>query len=175
MPKLYRAADHVRVPDGTLVSAFLNPLDQVSGSAATATGAAVSLAEGILHSGVRSEIHVLPLVTQIVYVLDGLARLTLLEATDAAPATFEVQSGDAVIVEAGTLLQLENAAEEQAQLLYICTPAYLYAPEGPDGGYDDAITLGQGWPEARARARALDLGALRAARARAQTAIGPTP
>lgn len=163
MKTVFVAANHVEVPDGTLVSAFLNPFDN-AGGAAPATGATgVSLAEGRLLPGVRSAVHVLPLVTQITYVLEGRVTVAMQDRPDDTPYQLELRAGQAATTRPGELLQLRNPADSPARVLYVCTPAYVY--EVTDAGevaYDDALTLGSSWESARGRAAALTASALEA-------------
>lgn len=54
-----------RVPDGTLVAPFINPLDNASGLSCSAMPHGVSVAAGIIEAGSRSAIHLLSQVTQV--------------------------------------------------------------------------------------------------------------
>ncbi len=161
MKTIFAAANHVEVRDGTLVSAFLNPFDDASGDPSAPSGMAVSLAEGQLSPGITSAIHVLPLVTQVTYVLEGALTAEMQDADDAAPYRLELEPGQAVATRPGELLRLSNSGSRQTRVLYLCSPAYVYAvADSGEIDYDDALTLGADWASAAAAARRLKTGSL---------------
>ena len=146
MKRIFRPEHFVTVPDGTEVSAFINPTDSTSAGWASDVPAGVSIAAGRIAPETRSWIHVLPLVTQITHVVAGILTAMMSKPGDSAPYTLEVPPGSAIITEPGTLLQLGNQTHETLEVLYIVSPSYVFATD-TDGHviYDDAILVAEDW------------------------------
>ena len=145
MNRLFTIENFVRVPDGTLVAPFLNSKDSNSGLPADLLGD-ISIAAGIIESGVRSKIHVMPLVTQITFVMQGTLEVYMKDSQIDEPYSKQLNAQQAVITQPGTFFQLINRSETACRVLYIVNPAYMFLL-GTDGKllYDDSIVLDEDW------------------------------
>ncbi len=145
MNRLFTIENFVRVPDGTLVAPFLNSKDSNSGLPADLLED-ISIAAGVIESGVRSKIHVMPLVTQITFVVQGTLEVRMKDSQSDAPYSQHLCAQQAVITKPGTFFQLINRSENACRVLYIVSPAYLFFL-GDDGKllYDDSIVLDESW------------------------------
>ena len=143
---VFHPGSFVRAGDGTEVSAFLNPYDAQSGSAAHPAGQAMSMAAGRVGPGVRSTIHVHPALTQITYVTAGTLTVLTRAPDESGPSRFQVPAGAATVTEAGALLQLCNEEDQPVEVLYVTCPAYILETAA-DGSirYEDALMLGEDW------------------------------
>lgn len=170
MRKVFTPRQYAQVPDGTLVSAFLNPFDSTGGMADTFAGGQLGIAAGRLEPGVASRIHVLPLVTQITWVVRGHLRIVMQSPADPEPYTLLLDAGQAACTTPGELLQLANDQGATAvDVLYITSPAYVYEQDRQGTViYDDARVVADAWDElesaAAAGIQADDLSALARAR-----------
>jgi hypothetical protein len=169
-------ANFFRVPDGTLVNPFLNPL--LDG---------LSIAAGYIDVGTVSQIHVHPFISQVTVLLAGSLEIHMKDPGNQnprytrrlrlpAPIGKPGFTTAAAVALPGTLCQLDNSkGPDAAKVLYICSPGYVFEP----GAYDDAIAFGTDWtrlaeldwnpPELRDPARS------RAARERALQRLGRRP
>lgn len=171
MRKVFAPRTYAAVPDGTLVSPFLNPFDNTGGVSDCPAGSALGIAAGRLEPGVVSGIHVLPLVTQVTWVVRGLVRVVMQGPTDPEPYTLTLGAGQAACTAPGELLQLASEQASAAEVLYVTSPAYVYERD-PEGNvvYDDARVLADTWDALDGAAFATqraELPALRRARAAA--------
>lgn len=146
MKRIFRPENFITVPDGTEVSAFINPTDSATGDWVEDLPESVSIAAGRIAPGARSWIHVLPVVTQITYVVAGNLTAKMIEPGDHEPYALELPTGSAVVTRPGTLLQLSNETEESLAVLYIVSPSYVFEADA-DGRvvYDDAILVAEDW------------------------------
>lgn len=144
MNRVFRIPAAHRVPDGTLVSAFLNARDNTSGLPFDLLEG-FSIAAGTIEPGSCSKIHVMPFVTQVTFVRRGTLTVRMRDAGDAAPYVLAVGADEAVLTPAGTLVQLANDAAAACDVLYIVSPAYVF--EAVDGRviYDDSLVLEADW------------------------------
>lgn len=149
MNRIFNISPPFPIPDGTLVSPFLNPKDSQSGLPLDLS-LGFSLAAGTLLPGVASKIQVLPFVTQVTFVLCGTLTVRLKVPADAAPCTMTVQPRQTVLSEAGSFFQLINAGDDLCEVLYIVSPAYLFVREGERIVYDDAVVLDEDWDDLEA-------------------------
>ena len=147
MQHVFDMREPSRVPDGTLVSAFLNPKDSNSALPFDVVDG-FSIAGGSIEAGERSRIHVLPFVTQVTFVRRGNLKAWMKSADDEAPYALAVGADQAVLTPPGTLLQLVNDSDQAAcELLYIVSPAYLFLFDETARRvvYDDATVLDEDW------------------------------
>jgi hypothetical protein len=149
MNRIFNISPPFPIPDGTLVSPFLNPADTQSGLPLDLS-LGFSLAAGTLLPGMVSKIQVLPFVTQVTFVLAGTLTMRLKAPADATPCTLTIQPRQAVLSEAGSFFQLINAGEEPCEVLYIVSPAYLFVRDGEKITYDDSVVLDEDWDELEA-------------------------
>ena len=137
MKTLFEPGGFVTARDGTEIDPFLNPVDASEGvDALPGIFSRVSAAAGRLRPGVRSAIHVHPVVAQITYVLSGRLTVRTLERGEHAPQAFDVDAGAAVVTEAGVPVQLVNDTQTDVTVLYIVSPPYV-----SDDAFDDAVLL----------------------------------
>ena len=91
-----------------------------------------------------SAIHVHPVVTQVTYVVSGRLTVRMRGLDDAEPTELVAEPGAAIVTEPGVPVQLANDTEEDVQVLYVTSPAYLSVRDEGRPVYDDAILL-DGW------------------------------
>lgn len=142
---IFSADRWITVPDGTRVSPFFNPKDCTSGLPWDLLDS-VSMAMGEVAS--ESSIHIMPLVTQITFVLSGTLEVIIKEPGAEAPVTYRLHAEQAVLTKPGSLFQLRNRGIEPCKLLYIVSPAYLFElDESHTVVYDDSFIVKETWQE----------------------------
>jgi hypothetical protein len=146
----FRIGRPFRVPDGTLVANFFN------------LGGDMSVAAGIIAPRTSSRIHVMPFVSQLIFVRRGRLVVRMRGRRDRRPYSVKLEAGQAAFTERGTLLQLENDGTSACHVLYLVTPAYSFAVGKRRVIYDDAV-LAPDWSYELSTAH---LRALRAERRR---------
>jgi mannose-6-phosphate isomerase-like protein (cupin superfamily) len=144
MNRVFRINTFSRVPDGTLVSPFLNPKDNKSGLPFELHDG-FSLAAGIIEAKSKSQIHVMPLVAQVTFVLSGKLTVKMKSIEDNVPYSLSLRSGEAVLTKAGTLFQLTNEEASPCEVLYIVSPPYLHEESEGKVLYDDSLVLQEDW------------------------------
>lgn len=147
MNRTFVIKDAFRVPDGTLLSPFLNPKDSTSGLPFDLFDD-FSIAAGEIEPGLTSRIHVMPHVTQVTFVRRG--RLTVRMRESSGKATYEIdlKTDEAVLTKQGTFFQLMNRGESSCHVLYIVSPAYLFEIDDSQNAiYDDSVVLDEDWAE----------------------------
>ena len=147
MNRIFEARGYFAVPDGTEVSPFLNPTD--SNQADVPWGALddMSIAAGRINPGAASWVHRHPVVTSVTFVVAGSLTLHMKGARDLVPYTLNLTRGQAAVTERGTMLQLQNTSDGAAEVLYICSPAYVFDEEDGYLSYDDAVLVAKTWDE----------------------------
>lgn len=151
MNRVFEPRGYITVPDGTEVSAFLNATDESQPDVPWGALGEMSVAAGRIHPGRPSRIHVHPAVTQITYCVSGRLETRMREAGASEPYVLEVEAGQAVVSEPGTLLQLAAPGDEVAEVLYIVSPSYVFEMAGDRIVHDDAIPVADGWDEIEAK------------------------
>jgi mannose-6-phosphate isomerase-like protein (cupin superfamily) len=147
MNRVFGPQEFFPVPDCTLVSPFLNPMDSNSGLPRD-LGATFSLAAGTIEAHGESKIHVHPHVVQVTYVLKGTLKIKLKDPSTEEPYVLALESAQAAVVGPGTFLQLINPGGVPASVLYVVGPPYVF--EMDDAGsvvYDDAVVLDEDWDQ----------------------------
>jgi mannose-6-phosphate isomerase-like protein (cupin superfamily) len=135
------------VPDGTRLSAFLNATDSSQDDIPQNVLGDVSVAAGKIGPGVHSWVHVHPVVTNITYVVAGALTVRMKE-TGIKEYDLPLTAGQAVLIEPGTLSQLRNDGDDEAEVLYIVSPSYVFERYGDDSPiYDDAVMVVETWEE----------------------------
>jgi hypothetical protein len=144
MHKLFNISDPFRIPDGTLISPFMNPMDS-KGNLQSGMFKGFSIAAGIIEAGTNSKIHLMPFVTQATFVRHGALEAQMKGPRDEFSYLVRVQANQAVLTEPGAFLQLSNRGTIPCHTLYVVSPAYLY--EVVDGLviYDDSIVFDEDW------------------------------
>jgi len=150
MNRIFSITAAFRVPDGTLVSPFLNAKDSQSDLPFDLLDG-FSLAGGVIDPNSRSKIHVMPLVAQVTFVRSGNLSVRMKGLDDAEPYVLRPTAGQAVFTEPGVFFQLINDGAESCEVLYIVSPAYVF-DMSPDGAvlYDEAVVLEENWESLRA-------------------------
>jgi mannose-6-phosphate isomerase-like protein (cupin superfamily) len=144
MKQVFRVVEPYRVPDGTLVSPFLNCKDSKSGLPFDLLEG-FSLAAGTIEPKTRSKIHLLPFVTQVTFVRQGNLRVRMKGPRDDDSYSLNVRTDEAVITEPGTFFQLMNDEPESCEVLYIVSPAYLFEMSNEHIIYDDSVVFEENW------------------------------
>ena len=86
MNQLFRIGNTFQIPDGTMVSPFLNAKDVLSDLPFDLLDG-FSIAAGEIPSSVKSKIHIHPVVTQVTFVCEGKITITMSEASTRGIAT----------------------------------------------------------------------------------------
>lgn len=139
------------VPDGTLLSPFLNPKDSESPLSFNLLDG-FSLAAGEIEPGLRSKIQIFPFVTQVTFVRKGTLQIWMKGEEDEEPYSLELGTDQAAITPPNTFLQLVNRDEhETCETLYIVSPAYLFLYDKANKRpvYDDSVIVGDDWQQLR--------------------------
>jgi len=113
-----------RVPDGTLVSPFLNPKDNLSNLPFNLFDG-FSIAYGLIKPRTSSKIHILPHVLQVTYVLQGKLKVSMKGPRDSKPYSLTAKKNQAVLTDKSTFLQLINEGIQPCEVLYITSPAFF--------------------------------------------------
>ena len=151
MKHIFTMPDPFQVPDGTLVSPFLNPGDSES-SLPFNTFNGFSIAGGRIEAGIHSRIQILPFVTQVTFVQSGNLKVWMKEINNEEPYSLEVIPNQAVLTRPGTFLQLvNNDNNAPCDVLYIVSPGYIYLYDKKTRSviYDDSTVLDEDWDELR--------------------------
>lgn len=146
MNKIFKIVNGFVVQDGTQVFPFLNskdcmsdlPFDLVEG---------FSIAAGEIFPLSRSKIHLMPLVTQVTFVLDGNLSIYMKDKISSEQYKLELEKHEAIVTQPGTFFQLVNETKELCRVLYIVSPDYLYDKVDNKVVYDDAIVLNEDWEQ----------------------------
>ena len=144
MNRIFKIENSYQVPDGTLVSPFLNAKDSMSSLPFDLLDG-FSLAAGTIEPGVSSKIHIMPHVTQVTFVTQGELLVKMKGPEDPKHYSLELQKNEAVLTEAGTYFQLLNQSTENCEVLYIVSPAYLVEIVNGELIYDDSLILDLDW------------------------------
>ena len=144
MKRVFRIIEPFRVPDGTLVSPFLNPMDSKSRLPIDILSG-FSLAAGTIEPKSSSKIHIMPFVTQVTFVRRGALRVRMKGPHDENSYSRRLRADQAVLTAPGTFFQLINEGSELCEVLYILSPAYVFEKSGGEVVYDDSVVLEESW------------------------------
>jgi hypothetical protein len=150
MNRVFRIGAPHGVPDGTLVAPFLNARDSTSGLPFDLLEG-FSLAAGTIPAHSHSRIHVMPFVAQVTFVRHGTLTVWMKAAADREPYRLVAQKDEAVLTEAGALVQLVNESTEPCDVLYVVSPAYVFERTDTGIRYDDSLVLDEGWADLAAK------------------------
>lgn len=148
MERVFKITTPWMVPDGTLVSPFLNPRDSLSGLPSQLLSG-FSIAAGVIEANSGSKIHVMPFVTQVTFVRRGMLEVRMRGAGDERVYSLRVKSDEAVLTEPGTFFQLVNEGVEPCETLYVVSPPYLFE-KSDRVVYDDSVVLDEDWEDLEA-------------------------
>lgn len=143
--RVFSIQDGIRVPDGTLVYPFLNPKDRTSGLPWDLMDG-FSIAAGDIEPGNSSKIHLMPVTSQVTFVLEGELEVRMKEPARAAPYSVKLTRHQAVLTKPFVFLQFINRSDRMCRVLYLVSPPYLFSLD--DAGnieYDDSITFDEDW------------------------------
>ncbi len=149
MKHVFNMPEPFQVPDGTLVSPFLNPKDSNSKLPFNLLDD-FSIAGGRIEARSRSKIHVFPFVTQVTFIRRGTLEVWMKAAEDEKPYSLEARADQAVLTRPGTFFQLINNDDiEPCDVLYIVSLPYLFLYDEENGCviYDDSAVLNENWDE----------------------------
>ena len=146
MRMIFSMGKGVQVPDATKVFSLLNCRDSTSGLAWNLLED-FSLAAGEIEPRRHSKIHVMPLVTQVTFVLQGEVEAWMKEADQPAPYSLRLEAEQAILTRPGTFLQFRNHTGLPCRVLYIVSPAYIFLVEEGRVVYDDSVVLKEDWEE----------------------------
>jgi mannose-6-phosphate isomerase-like protein (cupin superfamily) len=138
---------YFKVPDGTDVSPFLNATDVNQTDVPWGALGEMSIASGRIDPGVNSWVAMRPATTEVTYLLSGRLTIRMKDANAAEPYDLNLQPGQAVISEPGTLVQFRNISDAVAEVLYITTPTYVFETEGDEIFYDETIIIAPTWEQ----------------------------
>jgi len=144
--KIFCMGKGIQVPDGTKVFPLLNCLDSESGLPENFLED-FSLAVGEIERNHRSKIHVMPLVTQVTFVLGGHLEVWMKDSDGTGPYSLQITAEQAVLTRSGTFLQFRNHTHEPCRVLYIVSPAYVFLMQEGKLIYDDSVVFDEGWEE----------------------------
>jgi hypothetical protein len=146
LEKIFSMGKGVQVPDATKVFPLLNCRDSTSGLAWNLLED-FSLAAGGIGPRRHSKIHVMPLVTQVTFVLQGEVEAWMKDADQPAPYSLRLEAEQAILTRPGTFLQFRNHTPAPCRVLYIVSPAYIFLVEEGRVAYDDSVVLEEDWEE----------------------------
>ena len=150
MNHVFRMANPIVVPDGSIVNGFLNSMDNTSG-VDFGLVESLSIAGGLLAPGVRSKLQILPLVTQVTFVRRGQLTVKMKGRRVTHHYTLHLAQNQAALTKPGTFLQLLNESDETCEVLYIVTPSYVFEFEEGKVIYDDSVVFDESWESIETR------------------------
>ena len=142
--RVFKINQGFQVPDGTIVSPFLNSKDSESDLPWDLVDE-FSIAAGEITPNSKSKIHVMPLVQQVTFVLSGKLEVCMKDIHTSVPYTCKLVENQAVLILPGTFLQFINGTNKPCRVLYIVSPPYLFDKEGDQVLYDDSICFDEDW------------------------------
>lgn len=157
MKKIFRPIGYITVPDGTAVSGFLNATDAQQRDVPWGSLGELSIAAGRILPGVHSWIHVHHVVTQVTHLVSGTLGVRMQEPVDAEPYDLQLEAGQSVVTQPGTLLQLRNDGAVAADVLYVVSPPFVFEVDDAGVRYNDAWCVAKTWEELSERGRDIDV------------------
>ena len=101
MDRVFQASEFIRVADGTLVGPVIGPWDVNEDGPPLESLRGLGVAVGHIEPGVTSEIHVLPIVTQVTWVVSGRLTVKMKDAASPEPYENELCAGPGAAAEKG--------------------------------------------------------------------------
>jgi mannose-6-phosphate isomerase-like protein (cupin superfamily) len=142
--RIFSIGKGAQVPDGTKVFPLLNCRDSTSGLP-TDLLEDFSLAVGEIEPHRRSKIHVMPLVTQVTFVLRGELEAWMKDGDQPTPYSLRLGAEQAILTRPGTFLQFRNHTPVPCRALYMVSPSYVFLMEKGRVVYDDSVVLAEDW------------------------------
>jgi len=142
--RIFSIGKGVRVSDSTKVFPLLNCGDSNSGLPGDLLEN-FSLAAGEIEPLRHSKIHLMPLVTQVTFVLQGELEAWMKDADQIEPYSLRLKAEQAILTRPGTFLQFRNPTGLPCRVLYIVSPAYVFLREGERVVYDDSVGMEEDW------------------------------
>ncbi len=136
----FRPGDTLVVPDGTGLQEILGP--RTMHNMHKPIVREVSTALGTLPPGVKSDIHVHPIVLHLTYVICGQLTVAMKDPESKEHYTIDLLPGETVLTRPCTLFQLINKSAAFCQALYIVAPSFVFETDA-NGQilYNDQIVL----------------------------------
>ena len=162
MRKIFSPGKGFQVPDATKVFPLINCQDPASRLPGDPLEE-FSLAAGEIEPAQHSKIHIMPLVTQVTFVLQGKLEVWMKDADQLEPYSLRLEEEQAILTRPGTFLQFRNNTTALCRVLYMVNPAYLYLIKEGQMLYDDSVVLDEDWEDLGkinwkpAKLRSLDL------------------
>ncbi len=145
--RLFAIDKGFKVPDGTIVYPFLNSKDLESGLPWELNDG-FSIAAGDIGPNQKSKIHLMPITSQVTFVLEGQLKIRMKEPDGAAPYTVTARQHQAVLTKPFVFMQLINDTQEECRVLYLVSPPYLFSKDkSGEIEYDDAISFDEDWSD----------------------------
>jgi mannose-6-phosphate isomerase-like protein (cupin superfamily) len=144
--RIFSIGKGAQVPDGTKVFPLLNCCDSTGGLPANLLED-FSLAVGEIEPHRHSKIHVMPLVTQVTFVLRGELEAWMKDEDQPAPYSLRLGAEQAILTRPGTFLQFRNPTPVRCRVLYMVSPSYVFLMEEGRVVYDDSVVLEEDWGE----------------------------
>ena len=146
MNRLFPIGPAVTVPDGTLLHPVIGPRQlHLDGLEIVEE---LSVAVGVLPAGVRSSVHVHPIVHHLTWVLSGQLTVQMKDHQSDEPYQLDVPERTSVVTKPGTFFQLINRSRSECQVLYIVGPAFVFElDEDNKVLYNDALVLEETWED----------------------------
>ncbi len=146
MKRIFSIGKGALVSDSTKVFSLLNCGDSTSGLPWNLLED-FSLAAGEIEPRRHSKIHVMPLVTQVTFVLQGKLEVWMKDVDQQGPYSLRLKAEQAILTRPGTFLQFRNNSGDLCRVLYVVSPAYVFLMEGERLVYDDSVALDEDWEE----------------------------
>jgi mannose-6-phosphate isomerase-like protein (cupin superfamily) len=144
--KIFSIGKGIQVPDSTKVFPLFNCRD-FSSSLPGNLLQDFSLAVGEIEPGRQSKVHVMPLVTQVTFVIQGKLEVWMKDTDQLDPYSLRLEAEQAILTQRGTFLQFRNLTGLPCRVLYIVSPAYIFLMEEGRVAYDDSVVLEEDWEE----------------------------
>ena len=144
MNRIFTIRDGFRVPDETTVYPFLNAKDCLSGLPWDLLDG-FSLSAGDIEPHSKSQIHVMPQVTQVTFVVRGELEIVMKDTQTRDPYTLRLAEEQAVITRPSTFFQLINPTDVTCRVLYIVSPPYAFDRQDGQILYDDTVVFDEDW------------------------------
>lgn len=140
MRKVFQFGEGIKVPDETFLYEMLGPRQQHSEGLPIIGG--MSMAMGDLPPGISSDVHVHPVIAHFAFCLSGTLTVRMKDPASTEPYLLDMKPREAAYTAPGTFFQLINRSDAKVEVLYYCSPAFVFEQnEAGDVIYNDAHVL----------------------------------
>jgi len=147
MKKVFSIPPPILVPDGTELHEIIGPRALGELGKGMRVNDGVSLALGKLPTGIKSKVHVHPVVWHFAWVRRGILTVKMKDESCEDPYRLEVPEQHGVLTEPGTFFQLLNETDELCEVFYIVGPGFVFEASEGAVRYNDAVVFDQSWDE----------------------------